>query len=207
MKKIILALFLFWSSIYADYGIWFSSSFIWGQGNFGGFYRINSLTVVTVSEYFVWDWGDNQVDYNSERLAIDYKNYSLGIFLRKDRVVDSEQEISPFISYYSKVEEVSIYQSLEYRYQNLLNVQNYFRHELSASYDFAKYQKYDFFIKSSSFVNVNEVDLEKQLFYLGIKRVDKVATLSLYIIPYKYGNLGQEWDDISYVGGSFVYKF
>lgn len=207
-QKLLIIISFLISSVYAkDYGVWISSSVIWGQGSLGGFYRFNDDFALYVSEYFVWDWGEKRVEYNSERISLSYQNFDFGTTFRKDRSINSEQEISPFISYYNNYFEIDFYNSLEYRYQNLLLPEDYVRYEFSMTYGFASYRVYDFYVKSNSFFNVNEVDLEKHFFYLGVRRVDKNATLSLYVIPYKYGDLGQEWDDISYIGGSFVYRF
>ena len=185
---------------YADFGFWASSSVIWGQGNFGGYYRLPNKSSISYSQFFVFEWKDLNIDYHEENIKYSWSNYATGIIFRNDK---EYHETSPFFQFYFK----NTSSILEYRTKNTLGIEDYFRYNFNISYDFAEYDDYKFFITSSSFLNLNDQSLEKQLFYLGLRREYENATISLYIIPYKYGDLGQSWDDTSFFGGSFVYKF
>lgn len=202
------SLFLFFQSYvsYAGFGVWVSGSTMWGQGNYGGIYRFENNHSLGYSQQFTFDWTDKRISYHSESLSYNFNSFSLGTTFRADRNT-RQTEKSPFISYRHNVKSFYVYHNIEYRYNNLLYIDDYFRYNISLEYDFAHYKEYDFFIRLSSFFNVGEGSLEKHFFYLGIKRVDKNATISLYITPYKYGTLGNSWDDKKFFGGGFVYRF
>ena len=88
--------FLFFSSsIYAKISPWVSTSVLWGQGGIGVRFFEKDF-VLSLNNYFVYDWGVGEITYNEFELSYDTKKYGFGL---RYRIEHSNDEFAPYIGF------------------------------------------------------------------------------------------------------------
>jgi hypothetical protein len=193
---------------------WFSLSSIWGQGSVGSvIYRDIKFKIVPSFD-FVYDYSEKGFTYKKLGLRIEDEELRYGINFIEQQ---NENEISPFVGFYSTFKKVKhplmLYNQIEYRHNPVFNDFNdYFRskHGITVFYKERVGNK-DFYIRpyisNDFYVSYDNFDLEKSVLFVGYFMKVPKAKINVYFIPYRYGLIENSWNDTKDFGASLVFEF
>lgn len=192
---------------------WISMASLWGQGGAGLSYRTENF-VYSLSDFFMYDISEGEMEYNEVELLRRHDNVFEGIRLRYQM---EDYEIAPFIGrhdYFSKkdgwIVPFSLHNELEWR-QSPYDEDSYLR----SQHGFTVFSPKKFFGDNEltpfasivSYVNWEDVEFEKTRVYVGYSMKVSKYKFSLYYIPWRDGKLEKEWDDQMSFGASIKYIF
>lgn len=186
---------------------WVAGSTLWGQGNAGISLKLKDANL-NISDSFVLDIGDKEIDYNEVELSLSNNKNAIGI---RNRWEIEYSEYSPFLGYKTKFKlglPISLYNEIEFRD---VKYDDYFRtsHTLTVVYPngFLGEPKIKPFVADSIFFNLNDLNMEKNRLYLGYFIYVSKYKFMIYYIPKVWGDTSKEWDDTMKYGASIILKF
>jgi len=207
-KAICLLLILFAArNVLSDIHPWFALSSLWGQGSTGiSFYE--SPFIYSLKYDFVYN--KDGFTYHELVPCVVFDECTFGI---KYRWQLNQHEYTPYAGYFLQFKYLtiptSLYNELEYRMNSVVKDSDYFRsrHILTFYAPVKKGCIFRPYFAIDSFVDFDDVIIEKTRLNLGYFIHLKRCTVRAYFIPVAYGRKEEEWDDDNSFGASLTYKW